>query len=500
MANPFAFIKRHGALLILFMINLINYMDRYILSAVLPYISKDINTDWGMNLGDFQQNVLQSVFIVSYALCGPAFGLLGDRYNRVYLIVGGIAMWCVFTLGGSFANSYPLFTVFRALVGVGEACWATLAPFILSDIYAGGKRMAAFGFFYCATPIGTGAGYLLGELIAGSCGEGTEGCPNWRWAFRVTPISGALFVILLFLTVKEPARGQTEGAGKGLVKKESGIRGVCTDIGKVFRVKTFLFSTLGLTLNTFVLGSLAFSAPTFVIRAMNPNAPNDDNEDGTTTLIVGGLVLGGGFIGSIGATYLSSVIMKKTKMGDTLLCAIGMLVATPSLLGFYYVISYVENNVFIAGYVMAFLAITGLLFSIPLTTSITLYVIPPPQRGLAQGISLVISHLLGDAFSPLLVGALSDYLHENQHVNRFESLQLALMCTVAACGLGSMTYFIASCFVKKDKGVIDELVLREQQEDSEGDTSRLIDENSHIDGVRYKSDSINSERSVFGSL
>lgn len=88
----------HSALIVavLCYINLLNYMDRFTVAGVLPDIEQFFN------IGDSSSGLIQTVFISSYMVLAPVFGYLGDRYNRKYLMCGGIAFWSLVTLGSSF--------------------------------------------------------------------------------------------------------------------------------------------------------------------------------------------------------------------------------------------------------------------------------------------------------------------------------------------------------------------------------------------------------------
>ncbi|PNJ33230.1 SPNS1 isoform 12, partial [Pongo abelii] len=111
-------------------INLLNYMDRFTVAGVLPDIEQFFN------IGDSSSGLIQTVFISSYMVLAPVFGYLGDRYNRKYLMCGGIAFWSLVTLGSSFipGEHFWLLLLTRGLVGVGEASYSTIAPTLIADL------------------------------------------------------------------------------------------------------------------------------------------------------------------------------------------------------------------------------------------------------------------------------------------------------------------------------------------------------------------------------
>ncbi len=88
----------------------------------------------------------------------PIFGYLGDRFSRKAIMAFGITLWGFTTLLGSYMNNYYWFLLFRALVGVGEASYSTIAPTILSDLFIRDLRSKMLAVFYFAIPVGSGMG------------------------------------------------------------------------------------------------------------------------------------------------------------------------------------------------------------------------------------------------------------------------------------------------------------------------------------------------------
>lgn len=101
---------------------------------------------------------MQTVFIISYMIFAPIFGYLGDRFSRKAIMAFGITLWGLTTLLGSFMNSFGWFLAFRALVGIGEASYSTIAPTILSDLFIHDLRSKMLAVFYFAIPVGSGLG------------------------------------------------------------------------------------------------------------------------------------------------------------------------------------------------------------------------------------------------------------------------------------------------------------------------------------------------------
>src|SRR6266540_3394990 len=135
-------------LFILTGLNLFNYLDRFVLSAVLAPLQKELR------LTDGQAGTIGTAFMLGYFVTSPFFGFLGDRLSRKWLIAVGIFIWSIGTVLTGFAGGFLALVWFRVLVGLGEASYATISPSIISDKYVGPKRNTALTIFYVAIPIG----------------------------------------------------------------------------------------------------------------------------------------------------------------------------------------------------------------------------------------------------------------------------------------------------------------------------------------------------------
>ena len=89
-------------LAVLTAMNLLNYVDRYILASVL----EPVQTSLGIESKDGDAGLLGSIFLVSYCVFSPLVGWFGDRVSRKYLIAGGVAVWSLATLMCGSARSY----------------------------------------------------------------------------------------------------------------------------------------------------------------------------------------------------------------------------------------------------------------------------------------------------------------------------------------------------------------------------------------------------------
>ncbi|XP_053707573.1 protein spinster homolog 1 [Synchiropus splendidus] len=423
--------------LILCYINLLNYMDRFTVAGVLP----DIEQYFGID--DGKSGLLQTVFICSYMFLAPVFGYLGDRYNRKYIMSLGISFWSLVTLASSFTPRKHFWALLltRGLVGVGEASYSTIAPTVIADLYVKEKRTNMLSIFYFAIPVGSGLGYIVGSQVGNLTG-------NWHWALRVTPALGLIAVLLLLFVVQEPKRGAVEARPEHQLHHTSWV----TDLKALTQNRSFMLSTFGFTAVAFVTGSLALWAPTFLFRAAvftGVRAPcRESHCDSPDSLIFGIITCVTGVLGVATGVQVSRRLRTKTPQADPLVCAAGLLLSAPFL---YLAIVFAESST-VATYVFIFLGETFLSMNWAIVADILLYVVVPTRRSTAEALQIVVSHLLGDAGSPYLIGVVSDSLRQqDSFLWQYRSLQHALLLCSFVAVVGGAFFLATALFIEADR-------------------------------------------------
>ncbi|XP_055310032.1 protein spinster isoform X1 [Sitodiplosis mosellana] len=454
---------------VLCFVNLINYMDRFTIAGVLT----DIQDEYKMN--DEQSGLLQTTFVLSYMIFAPAFGYLGDRYSRRWNMIAGVALWSATTLIGSYMGSYTTFTIFRALVGIGEASYSTIAPTIISDLFINDIRSKMLALFYFAIPVGSGCGYIIGSKTAALMG-------SWRWALRVTPILGIIAVVLIYFT-KEPERGQHEGSHTGSTSYKE-------DLKDLSKNRSFMLSTLGFTCVAFVTGALAWWGPNFMLKGLKLQYGNEDMKLDDVSLRFGAITMISGIIGVPLGTYLTQKLKKNSSRNDPIVCACGLFISAPLLAGGMIMITQNEP----IAYVLVFIGEIALNLNWAIVADILLYVVLPNRRSTAEAFQILISHAFGDAGSPYLIGVISETLKralrngadvssglyhqgnltdahalahtapqpENKDLVEFRSLQYALFVTCFIEILGGVFFLISSMYILGDKKKVEEAISGSQ--------------------------------------
>ena len=389
---------------VLVYVNLINYMDRLTLAGILEDVKEEFNAN------DARAGILQTAFILSYMLFAPLFGYLGDRYSRKYLMAAGVFLWSVLTLLGSLVSGNPsnrdkgwlhpdflLFLGCRAMVGIGEASYSTIAPTLISDMFVGDLRSRMLGLFYFAIPVGSGLGYIVGSETARAFG-------SWQWGLRVTPGLGLIAVLLILFLVKDPPRGASEGHGP----LEAGS--YRDDLAYLAGNSTYILTTLGFTCVTFCTGALAWWGPIFIQRGLKTLAEKERPIQISSVPFIFGLVtMLSGIVGVPLGMILSTKLRAIYPRADPIICGVGILI---SALFLTIAIFLSDNNVVLA-LVLIFFGEVSLNLNWSIVADMVLYVVSPTCRGTAEALQILLSHALGDAGSPYLIGVLSDIIYSS---------------------------------------------------------------------------------------
>ncbi|XP_037077335.1 protein spinster-like isoform X2 [Pollicipes pollicipes] len=380
-------IRQGISVAILCFVNLINYMDRFTIAGILT----DIQTHFDVN--DSMAGLLQTVFIISYMIFAPLFGFLGDRYSRKWIMALGVFIWSLTTLLGSFMETFTGFILTRAAVGIGEASYSTIAPTLISDMFAKDMRSIMLAVFYFAIPIGSGLGYIVGSKAAEAAGA-------WQWGLRVTPILGAVAVLLLIAVLIDPPRGESEGT--------SNLRPTTwsEDLRAIIRNPSFLLGTLGFTCVAFVAGALSWWGPKYVTDGLKLQVGDENADINDVSFIFGVVTMLAGLVGVSLGSFAATWLRPRFPRADPIVCAAGLLLSMPFMFSGAIVCQYSTNW----AYVLLFFGQVFLNLNWSIVADMLLYVVVPTRRSTAEAFQILASHLFGDAGSPYLIGIVSDAL------------------------------------------------------------------------------------------
>ncbi len=404
-----------ATLLLLIGLNLLNYIDRYILSGEIQPIQQEFNVT------DHQMGLLATALFVFYMLAAPLTGWIGNRMARKPLIIGGAVLWSLATLGTVFVHSYWTLYVRQAFVGIGEATFGIFAPAVLSDFYPERERNRILSIFYVAIPVGAALGYLAGGEMGGMWG--------WRVPFFICALPGFALAALYWIWGHEPERGANDNILDTMDR--------CTFMG-LFRNPAYLAATFGLAALTFAMGGISWWMPEFLRRYAGLSMGNASLTVGAVTVLdgIGGTLVGG---------WLAQRWLRTNHRALYLLSFWSVVMTLPFGLLVFFGPDWLALPSLLLAEFFLFLN-TG-----PLNAAIVNSV-TAPIRAAAVGLNFFIIHCFGDTFSPQIIGAISDR----------SNLRIALGATLVALTASAAILWYGARVAPPLEEVLDE-----EDEDSE---------------------------------
>ena len=393
---------------LLLAINLLNYIDRYVLSAVITDIQAAFFPKEGVadpvlravlewtqqHLGFLPENALTgtlgTAFMVAYMLTAPVFGQQAGKRSRWLLISLGVGLWSLASGATGLAGSFFVLLLTRCFVGVGEAAYGPVAPTMISDMYPVARRGQVLAWFYLAIPVGVALGYVFGGMMARLHPEN-----GWRWAFYALTLPGLLLAAVAYFQ-KEPPRGRADpGAAM------AGARSLWSDYRVLWRTPSFVYNTLGMSAMNFAMGGMAFWIVNYVQTWRHVSGPVAE--------IFGAILVVAGLLATLLGGMAGDRWRGRYPGAYFLVAAAGMLLGFPMFVAMLYV-------PFPAAWVFMFLTIFCLFFNTGPTNTILANVTHPAMRASGFALNIFMIHALGDVISPVIIGLLAD---------RFESMTTA---------------------------------------------------------------------------
>jgi len=391
----------YAALALLTAINFVNYIDRSVLFAVQPLVQADLH------FNDTEYGLLTTAFFAFYMLAAPFIGAAADRYPRKHIVFAGIVVWSGATMLTAVAHSYSTLLVRHTIVAIGESSYATIAPALLADVFPEERRGRMLSVFYLAIPVGTAMGYILGGYLGHHF--------NWRTPFYVAAIPGFVLA-LIFVLLPEPERGSSDQLGATPDR---------ATLGGLVHNRAFWTATVGMAMMTFALGGVSVFMPKFLshVRGLPLDHAN---------LLLGASIGINGVVATLFGGWLGDRLLRRTDAAYYLVSAASMAIAIPVMA----VAIYVPGRpmlpaIFLAEFLL--LMNTG-----PLNAAIVNSV-SAAIRSSAIGVNLIVIHLLGDAFSPPLMGYISDR----------STLPLAFVPAIVAIALAAAVLFYGMRFAPR---------------------------------------------------
>jgi len=473
------------AVVLLALINVLNYVDRSIIFVLFEPIKHDLS------LSDTQLGWLGSAYVMVYALSAVPLGILSDLKSRRAVIAIGVAFWSSFTALGGLARGFGQLFVCRSMVGIGESSYTPAAQSLIADYFPGRGRALALGIFW--------GGLALGGVLGIWVGGELEGVYGWRAAFLAVGIPGFILAMLA-AQLRDPVRisvhfpvlqqlrrfelgvwrvvkalwplwsftilgalgayvaNHLEGSADLDVAVLSGFAGLGLAVqlgiavryavrqrhqprahhpriaelqhaaGLVLRTPTLAWLFIGGALITFSMNGLVAWSPSYMQREL-----------GLTPAVVGRTIglwgLCAGVLGTVFGGRLGDLLAERWAGGRVLAGSAGFLAGAPLALWLLHI---EDLDLFIPVFFTTLFFFTW--YHGPMTAAI--FDVVPPQVGASViGTYVFFTHIAGDAIAYPLVGSLSD---------RF-GLRTAMLVLPAAAFLGGGLVLLALRTVGRDQ-------------------------------------------------
>lgn len=416
------------AFAVLLAINILNYADRFVLSAVLPKIKVDLG------LSDTQLGLLSSAFLLVYALTTLPLGIWADRSPRKNIVALCVGVWSIATTLAGFTKNFAQLFITRTVLGIGEAGYAPATLSLLGDYFSKEHRGRVLSLYSIGNLIGTAFGLVMGGLVADYFG--------WHWAFFIVGLPGLIAAFLIWRAV-EPRRGVYESDEGDDVSATHGSLG--SDFWKavrlLFNIPTYWVLLGAFIFSFFTIGSASTWIPTYFKEAFGLTLSQ-------STSISGGVLAGGSLIGTLAGGWLADSLQRRRKQGRMIVVTLSFLTGAPLT---WLALSLHTLIPFITVFSLAIVCLTLCLGPL---NAIIQDVILPEVRATAFGLALLLAHLLGDAASPTIVGILSDRFRA---LGYSDSLGYALLVTAPTClALAGIVSLLGLRTVARDMGRMQE--------------------------------------------
>lgn len=302
---------------LLWVVALLNYMDRQMLSTMQEAMGHDIVELQNAEAFGF----LMSVFLWIYAVMSPVSGVIGDRLNRKWLIVGSLFVWSSVTLAMGFANSYHQILVLRAVMGISEALYMPAALSLIADYHQGKSCSLAVGIHM--------TGLYCGQAVGGF-GATVAAAWSWHTAFLGFGLVGVVYSLILIAFLHDKSRGVAPSPAQ-LAAQQAAQQKVQRPKESIWRAFPILFSSLafGVILFYFAVLSLPGWATKNWLPTLFANSLDIPmSQAGPMSTIT---IAFSSFLGVIIGGVMSDRWVKVNLRGRVYTSAIGLSLTIPSL-------------------------------------------------------------------------------------------------------------------------------------------------------------------------
>ena len=293
---------------LLWVVALLNYMDRQMLATMRPSMQVDIH-----ELGSATNfGYLMGIFLWVYGFMSPVSGIVADKFNRKWLITGSLFVWSGVTWMMGYANTFNQLYWLRAVMGISEALYIPAGLSLIADYHSDKTRSLAVGIHM--------TGLYMGQALGGF-GATLAANDSWQAAFHSFGIVGVVYAIILIMFLREK---------KAPVATKDAIHPI--DRSSLFKGLGVLFTNLSfwVILFYFAIPSLpGWGVKNWLPTLFAQNLNIDMAQAGPLSTIT---VAASSFLGVIFGGILSDRWVQKNNRGRIYTSAIGLGLTIPALL------------------------------------------------------------------------------------------------------------------------------------------------------------------------
>ncbi|OYY99707.1 MAG: MFS transporter [Sphingobacteriia bacterium 28-36-52] len=295
---------------LLWVVALLNYMDRQMLSTMKPSMQIDIQElQSATNFG-----YLMAIFLWIYGFMSPISGMIADRLNRKWLIVGSLFVWSAITFAMGFAKTFDQLYWLRAMMGISEALYIPAGLSLIADYHSSKTRSLAVGIHM--------TGLYMGQALGGF-GATIAAVFSWQNAFISFGLIGIVYsgVLILFLKDKQSDIAANDGSAIAQTKRIPLLKGFATLFTNIsFWVILFYFAVPSLP---------GWGVKNWLPTLFSENLGIDMSKAGPLSTIT---IAASSFLGVIFGGVLSDKWVQKNIRGRVYTSAIGLAMTIPALL------------------------------------------------------------------------------------------------------------------------------------------------------------------------
>lgn len=367
--------KAHLILIVCSVLYTLDYMDRMALSSVQELIKRE------MSLTDTQLGTIQAVFLLTVGLLSFPIGYIVDRWRRNRAIGTMSLFWSFCNVLTGLATSFISLLVPRILAGAGKSAFSNSGISLVTAAYPRDKHGTVVGIFTISIPLGL----ALGTFFAGSLAVFT----GWRAPFFILAVISGITGIAAFYLWDY----QTDSTGI-----PGGLRGFSHSIVTLLKVPTLRWMFLGFGMLMLTIQAQLAWMPSYLMRLYGW----DTAQAGGITGIIGLMAVVGALTGGLAA----DMWYRKNRKGRLYLPAAAAVGSSICMVAAFYGFSISLPLGIVFG--LLFGAIS--MVAIPSLSSVSQDVVPLAHKGLSYGLTVFSMYFLGGAWSPMVVGAISDSL------------------------------------------------------------------------------------------